>query len=384
MADNQQISHQHTIWERWAQVDPMWAILSDPKRRAGAWDSNEFFASGPTAVEEVVGRLAEHGLKLHHDRCLDFGCGMGRLTQALAEIFERTDGVDISETMIDLASRQNRRGDRCQWHVNRRQDLTLFDDATFDFILSVIVLQHNPPEVALGYIREFVRLLTPGGIAVFDLPSEPAGQPLSAGSHMASIKLRRIGRLTAGRPSAVRARVTNTSSTDWPENSRVKLANHWWTTDSTIVVHDDGRARLKTGLRKGASLDLVLSITPPAEAGSYLLELDLVEENACWFGSGDSKTACIKVKVHKPRSWLPDGLRVRTIGRDSLPARDQSRARGDVEPAPFTMSGVPRHTVEETIVSAGGFIAAVEPSALSGDDWAAYRYFVTRRPTLDV
>ncbi|MBJ7602436.1 MAG: class I SAM-dependent methyltransferase [Candidatus Dormibacteraeota bacterium] len=377
MADSEQITHQHTIWEQWAQVDPMWAILSDPQRRGGVWDSNEFFASGPGEVEEVIRRVAEHGLTLRRGRCLDFGCGIGRLTQALAEIFDRTDGVDISETMIDLASRLDQHGDRCRWHINQRQDLSLFDDATFDFILSVIVLQHNPPEVALGYIREFIRLLTSDGVAVFDMTSEPAGQRLTAGSHVAKIKVKRIGRLTAGRTSKVRVKVTNTSSTNWPADSRVKVANHWRSIDSTIIVQDDGRSPLETGLRKGASVNLELSITPPTEPGRYLLEIDLVEENACWFGTGNSKTACVKVR--KPRSRLRDALRLRTDRRNSLRARHQVD-KSELEPEPFTMSGVPRQTVEEAVVSAGGEIAAIEPSARSGHDWTAYRYFVTRRP----
>ena len=34
---------------------------------------------------------------------LDFGCGIGRLSQALAEHFDQVYGVDISPKMIELA-----------------------------------------------------------------------------------------------------------------------------------------------------------------------------------------------------------------------------------------------------------------------------------------
>jgi SAM-dependent methyltransferase len=53
----------------------------------------------------------------------------------------------------------------------------------FDFIVSNIVLKHVPPEIACSYIREFLRVLAPEGIAVFQLPSHhrrPETRPLEA------------------------------------------------------------------------------------------------------------------------------------------------------------------------------------------------------------
>jgi SAM-dependent methyltransferase len=55
--------------------------------------------------------------------------------------------------------------------LNERDDLSLFDDQSFDFVLSVIVLQHMPPELAKKYIAEFVRVLRSGGLAYFQIPS---------------------------------------------------------------------------------------------------------------------------------------------------------------------------------------------------------------------
>ena len=110
-------------------------------------------------------------------------------TQALAAQFERADGVDISETMVVLARDHNRHRERCYYHVNGQPDLALFADGSFDFVLSKIVLQHNPPAVAEAYIREFVRVLAPGGVADFDMTSDLAGISLADGSHRASLRL---------------------------------------------------------------------------------------------------------------------------------------------------------------------------------------------------
>jgi len=104
---------------------------------------------------------------------LDFGCGVGRLTQALAEHFERVVGVDISPAMIEGARRYNRKGDRVRYLVNADPNLRQLASGSFSFVLADIVLQHVPPRFSLEYIAEFVRVLGPGGIAAFQMPSGP-------------------------------------------------------------------------------------------------------------------------------------------------------------------------------------------------------------------
>ncbi len=104
-------------------------------------------------------------------RALDFGCGVGRLTQALAAHFEQVDGVDVSRGMIKLADDLNPFPDSCRFHLNQAGDLALFETGSFDFVFSQITLQHMPPKYSRRYIREFIRLLRPGGVMVFQIPA---------------------------------------------------------------------------------------------------------------------------------------------------------------------------------------------------------------------
>lgn len=145
----------------------MWAILSFDGKRGGKWSPEEFFATGRKQIEEALRTIEETGMTVNHGNALDFGCGLGRLSQALAKHFEHVDGVDVSESMIQQAPKFNQFGDRVQYHLNVRTDLSLFPRGKFDFIFSSIVLQHIPTKHQLLYIAEFMDLLAPGGVAYF-------------------------------------------------------------------------------------------------------------------------------------------------------------------------------------------------------------------------
>lgn len=145
----------------------MWTVLTDPDKKGNRWDEKEFFATGNSAIAAVFDRLRDAGSVPAHGRALDFGCGVGRLTQALAARFETVDGVDISSSMVSHANTFNRFPGRVRYHLNVRSDLGAFPSAQYDFICSLIALQHIPPRFQKGYLRDFFRLLKPGGIAYF-------------------------------------------------------------------------------------------------------------------------------------------------------------------------------------------------------------------------
>ena len=73
--------------------------------------------------------------------------------------------------------------------------LRLFPDQHFDFIYSHITLQHIEPKLSARYIREFVRVLAPGGVLIFQLPFERIAAP---GDQDRTGALRRALRSLAG------------------------------------------------------------------------------------------------------------------------------------------------------------------------------------------
>ncbi len=157
-------------WDALARQDPLWAVLTDPEKKENRWRLDEFFETGRREVAALMEHLSGMELGLRRGRALDFGCGVGRLTQALADHFDQVVGVDISPAMVERAEALNRRGDRCNYRVNSSDDLSGHEDGSFDFVCSLITLQHIEPVFTLRYLREFVRVLAPGGILVFQLP----------------------------------------------------------------------------------------------------------------------------------------------------------------------------------------------------------------------
>ncbi len=159
-------------WDALGKNDPLRAILSRDNRKDGAWKIEEFLKTGEREIDAVLEDLHSLGITIPLKKALDFGCGIGRLTQALAGHFQEVAGVDIAPSMIELANQYNRYGNKCRYILNQVNDLTIFPDEYFNFIYSVITLQHMQPKYAMNYIKEFLRILAPGGVMVFHIPSE--------------------------------------------------------------------------------------------------------------------------------------------------------------------------------------------------------------------
>ena len=185
-------------WDAFGRQNPFWAILTND----GGWDQEEFFETGKATVAAVMSALDADGVGVRRARALDFGCGAGRLTRALGRYYGESIGVDIARSMIDLATELNEGHPGCRFVLNERGDLSQFEDASFDLVLSLITLQHMRPEYAKGYIREFVRLLRPDGVLVMQIPGERIPKASEALLH------RRARRwLAALVPAALRERV---------------------------------------------------------------------------------------------------------------------------------------------------------------------------------
>lgn len=156
-------------WEQFAKSDPFWAVLTHPDKKDGKWKIDELFKTGDEEIDQLMDSIGHH--VKNREQALDFGCGVGRLSQALAKTFKKVIGVDIAPSMILLANGNNRYPQICDFVLNETNDLKCFPNDYFDFIYSNITLQHMRARYIKGYLKEFFRILKPQGVAVFQLPS---------------------------------------------------------------------------------------------------------------------------------------------------------------------------------------------------------------------
>ena len=396
---NEVLEKSRAYWDRHALRDPLWAVLSDTAKRDGKWDVARFFQTGTSEIESLLYGLDMQEFAPRHASAMDFGCGVGRLTQALAPHFERVTGVDVSPKMLDLAVRLNQHPDTVSYICNQTTDLSIFDERSFDFIVSNIVLQHLPPEIACSYLREFLRVLTPEGILVFQLPShhrraesrppEAIAKPMPDIAYCAAIVVADMPR--AIRPVSqvsLRVEITNVGGFDWIQRQygAFSVGNHWFDgTGLQMLARDDGRTRLPATLRTGETCRLTLTISAPSNPGEYQLEVDVAHEGVLWFRDRGSDVVRLAVHVeenemnaarespgasqmHPPHPLAPAGGPVQALGVID--------AKMDVDdPGDFPMHGVPLATVTGLIAEHGATLLHIESDRSCGEDWVSYRYF---------
>jgi FkbM family methyltransferase len=155
------------VWQTLGRDDPLWAVLSHADKRKRRWKPDEFLATGQIEIDVQLAALAVDGYPKARRLALDFGCGAGRLTRALAGHFEHVIGLDVASSMIETAAALNADRRNVEFRVNSSSRIDHVADASVDFVFSHIVLQHIPGTLAAGYVAEFLRILAPGGVAAF-------------------------------------------------------------------------------------------------------------------------------------------------------------------------------------------------------------------------
>ena len=94
---------------------------------------------------------------------LDVGCGVGRLLKPALSRFKKVIGLDISDQAIARA--RSLLGEAPTLIVGNGTDLRPLEDSSVDIVMSFAAITSMPTDVMAAYLREFHRVLKPGGIA---------------------------------------------------------------------------------------------------------------------------------------------------------------------------------------------------------------------------
>src|SRR5215208_3032048 len=144
-----------STWNALARRNAMHFIATERED----WDTESFLKSGRETVHHLFGMTGVSTEK-QSGVVLDLGCGVGRLSFALADIFDKVIAIDVSEEMIKRANllKEELNYLNIDFYSSNGRDIDFIADSSCEFVLSYIVLQHIPnKKIVLRYIKEMAR-----------------------------------------------------------------------------------------------------------------------------------------------------------------------------------------------------------------------------------
>jgi len=178
-------------WSNLGDVDPYWSVLTDETYRGqaiGEAERRAFYESGHAAAATIDAFADRCDVAVSRDwDCLEFGCGVGRVTIPLARRFRRVIAVDVSAGNLELCRRALAREGVANVEtrlIASPQDVA--DLPGFDFLFSTIVFQHNPPPVQRRLLDDLLSKVSRPGGYLFQVPTHTPGYRFDAEAYLAT------------------------------------------------------------------------------------------------------------------------------------------------------------------------------------------------------
>lgn len=163
-------------WNRLAKENARYFVMTDYGEKI---NEPTFRASGQkdyTQLMEEDELLQKKLAPFKNKKVLEIGCGIGRITEFLADNFAAVAGIDISEEMIKRG--RERLANQNNVRLEATDGLVFpFPDSTFDLVFSFIVFQHMPDTITIRKnLEEIARVLKLGGMAKIQLRGLPTSK----------------------------------------------------------------------------------------------------------------------------------------------------------------------------------------------------------------
>ncbi len=181
-------THIGSVWQELGDSEPHWSVLTaDEYRRENlAASLEEFYATGDAMVRVMEQTLQRNGIDSSSwTSCMEYGCGVGRITRWLANRFDEVHGYDISRPHLDVAESYMQDQGVANVSLHQVQSIRDLDEfPTVDCVFTFIVLQHNPPPVIERLLERLLQAVAPGGVAFFQVPTYVNGYGFSLDSYL--------------------------------------------------------------------------------------------------------------------------------------------------------------------------------------------------------
>ena len=162
------IESSRKFWNEKASQNAYWYISSfGPYENR---DLEQFWNSGAMIWRDIQNATGFRPSSNQH--VVEIGCGVGRISRAIAADVSQIDAFDISKEMVERA--RELKLSNANFHVGSGEGLHPAPDHSADFVLAYCVFQHLPSmELLAGYLREMVRVAKPGATIAFTLSARP-------------------------------------------------------------------------------------------------------------------------------------------------------------------------------------------------------------------
>ncbi|NBO63359.1 MAG: class I SAM-dependent methyltransferase [Acidobacteria bacterium] len=162
-----QLEQMKADWNRRAVENARWYINTLRLDQS----EEEFDRSGREGVEQWIVpeiELLTQRADPKSLRLLEIGCGIGRMTRHLAEIFGQVHATDVSGEMIERARHRLSALPNVNLYETSGVDVAPIPDEFIDVAFSIFVFQHVPSKEAIrSTLVDAWRTLRPGGLLRF-------------------------------------------------------------------------------------------------------------------------------------------------------------------------------------------------------------------------
>lgn len=160
-------------WIFWGRTDPLFGVASKSGREfdgPNPWTNDEFLEMGRKYFSEVWRQWEQYGTP-GSKHCVEIGCGAGRITNQLVQVFDHVTALDVSPDQLAHASELlGEMRDRVTLTCVINPSIPLSDESC-DAVFSCEVFQHFDTNNPLSeYMYEAFRVLCPGGTVCFQVP----------------------------------------------------------------------------------------------------------------------------------------------------------------------------------------------------------------------
>ncbi len=165
-------------WKYWGETDPFWSVAAWQGAEIGGarpWTAETFLALGESDFADILHHWRHYGIA--PERCVEIGCGAGRMTSQLTKTFNQVLALDVSAAQIAKAKELLAEdATRVDFRIVEGTDIPAANGSC-SAMFSSHVFQHLPSLAAVGaYLRETHRVMRKGGTICFHIPVAGAHQ----------------------------------------------------------------------------------------------------------------------------------------------------------------------------------------------------------------